>query len=180
MRWLLGAVDAVFSGAVYSDEGTNNIITRDVLPSVHFSKFWDYDDTWIASSNWSTHLETSADQRYSVVTTNMANMWLSAVEGYKSAFPGHRLMWNEFGTWGSDGILSLGERPFPSEEAAIRDDQEVADLLAAGLAAASFLGYRGICIWGFDIAYSTPRNMYCGLDAICARRVVRAMIGPRT
>jgi hypothetical protein len=178
MRWLLGAVDAAFSGAVYSAEGTGGQLHGGDWSSVHFSKFWDYDDTWIGSTFWPSNAETTSDQRYSAITTNMVNMWHPVVAHCTSSFPGHKLMWSEFGTYNSDGILSLGDRPFPSEATAVRDDQEVSDAYAAALAAASDLGYDGVCIWLFSMLQSLPHPLYISLDNLNARKVIRAIISP--
>jgi hypothetical protein len=87
-------------------------------------------------------------------------------------------MWSEFGTYNSDGILSLGDRPFPSEATAVRDDQEVSDAYAAALAAASDLGYDGVCIWLFSMLQSLPHPLYISLDNLNARKVIRAIISP--
>ena len=113
-------------------------------------RFWDAFDI-IGMNQWpSFPLESSTDQRYSVITDRFVKEWSKAVDYYRTRFPNKEIWFNEMGTYVHDGLV-LGltyEKPSSSW---IPDGQEVGDTWAAYLTGAEFLGIDGLCAWRYGI-----------------------------
>ena len=155
-RALAAKVRTVFSGKLTFAEATCHFLSgfncydNSIGLEGSLGKFWDAFDI-IGVNQWpSFSLETSTDQRYSVIRENFIKEWSKVVDYYRKRFPGKEIRFDEMGTYVHDGI-ALGLSYRKPSSSWIPDEQEVADTWAAYLAGAEFLGIDGICAWRYGV-----------------------------
>ncbi len=158
---LAAAVRAVFSGRLSFSESTHhylagfNTYNGETAFTKNVGRFWDSLDI-IGMNYWPVHagrlLEDRKDARLSVMVVNFITLWSQAVEYYRSRYPGKSLVFEEMGIYEFDGAASTyasGAWVTPPE--AVSDHQEFADMWAAYVVGAEYLGVDGMTFWTFEL-----------------------------
>ena len=150
------AVKQVFTGRLDFDEATNQYLmgfnayngeTRLDRNAVQLSR--DYD---VLGMNWwdITGLDSTADQRYSVIVGNAVKFWAPAFSLHRARHPWVEIDFGEVGSRNIDGgILGWDERIATDPWSLAYDYQESSDLLGAIVDTAAYYGVGRIVAWTY-------------------------------
>jgi len=158
---LASAVRAVFSGKLAFSESTHhylagfNTYNAETAFAKNVGNFWDSLDI-IGMNYWPVHtgrlVENQKDARFTVMVVNFITLWSQAVEYYRSRYPGKTLVFEEMGIYEFDGAASTyASGAWVTPPGAVSDHQEFADMWAAYVAGAEYLGLDGMTFWTFEL-----------------------------
>ena len=187
-------ITRVFSGELGLDEANNNMLNNlfgEEPPDPErfgeiAGKFWGWIDAYGRPmireySCWAIPMDTSKDQRASVMTGKFVKFWKYATDYYRRVFSRNEEMFGEQGVYDADGVCLGGNKYWNMQEKKVLDNQEAADVWYGYLKGDQELGIDRINIWSLPLGdfwygYDVGDFMICFDSPMY--RVITSIIAP--